>query len=68
MPGMQLRPYRAIFAARFLMMLQYRAAAFAGIVTQFWFGAINVMVQSDASGLNDAVGMWCRSGSRIRSL
>ena len=34
------RPYLAIFTARFLMMLQYRAAAVAGIVTQFWFGAI----------------------------
>jgi ABC-2 type transport system permease protein len=42
--GTGLRPYRAVFAARFLMMLQYRAAAFAGIVTQFWFGAINVLV------------------------
>jgi viologen exporter family transport system permease protein len=38
------RPYRAIFAARFLMMLQYRTAALAGIVTQFWFGAITIMV------------------------
>lgn len=41
---MRLRPYRAIFAARFLMMLQYRAAALAGIATQFWFGAIMIMV------------------------
>lgn len=39
----RVRPYLAIFAARFLMMLQYRAAALAGIVTQFWFGAIMVM-------------------------
>lgn len=37
------RPYIAIFGARFLMMLQYRAAALAGVVTQFWFGAIMVM-------------------------
>ena len=37
------RPYLAIFAARFLMLLQYRAAALAGIATQFWFGAIMVM-------------------------
>jgi ABC-2 type transport system permease protein len=43
MSGMRLRPYRAVFAARFLMMLQYRAAALAGIATQFWFGAIMVM-------------------------
>jgi len=40
------RPYLAIFAARFLMMLQYRAAAVAGILTQFWFGAIMVMALS----------------------
>jgi ABC-2 type transport system permease protein len=40
------RPYLAIFAARFLMMLQYRAAALAGIATQFWFGAIMVMALS----------------------
>lgn len=37
------RPYLAVFGARFLMMLQYRTAAFAGVVTQFWFGAIMVM-------------------------
>jgi ABC-2 type transport system permease protein len=40
------RPYLAIFAARFLMILQYRAAAVAGIVTQFWFGAIMIMALS----------------------
>jgi ABC-2 type transport system permease protein len=44
--GTLARPYLAIFAARFLMMLQYRAAALAGIATQFWFGAIMVMVLS----------------------
>jgi ABC-2 type transport system permease protein len=42
MLAMLLRPYLAILAARFLMMLQYRAAALAGIVTQFWWGAIMV--------------------------
>ncbi len=41
-----LRPYFAIFSARFLMMLQYRAAALAGIATQFWFGAIMIMALS----------------------
>jgi viologen exporter family transport system permease protein len=41
--GTVVRPYLAIFAARFSMLLQYRAAALAGIVTQFWFGAIMVM-------------------------
>src|SRR5262245_4997151 len=46
MLGIIARPYLAIFTARFLMMLQYRAAAIAGIVTQFWFGAIMVMALS----------------------
>ena len=44
MSSSMIRPYLTIFTARFLMLLQYRAAAFAGIVTQFWFGAIMVMV------------------------
>ena len=38
------RPYVAAFSARFLLMLQYRAAAFAGFVTQCWWGAIKIMV------------------------
>jgi ABC-2 type transport system permease protein len=42
----RVRPYLAIFAARFLMMLQYRAAALAGIATQFWFGAIMILALS----------------------
>ena len=46
MLGALLRPYVAIFSARFLMMLQYRAAALAGIATQFWFGAIMIMALS----------------------
>src|SRR5262245_23406478 len=43
MSRLAIRPYLTVFAARFLMMLQYRAAALAGVVTQFWFGAIMVM-------------------------
>lgn len=39
-----MRPYLAIVAARFQMLLQYRAAAFAGFVTQLFWGAIKVMV------------------------
>jgi ABC-2 type transport system permease protein len=39
-----LRPYRSAFAARFMLMLQYRAAALAGFVTQCWWGVIKVMV------------------------
>src|SRR5215470_18235501 len=40
------RPYLAIFTARFLMLLQYRAAALAGMATQFWFGAIMILALS----------------------
>lgn len=29
-----LRPYKAAFASRFLLMLQYRTAAYAGFATQ----------------------------------
>lgn len=39
-----LRPYLAVFAARFQQMLQYRTAAVAGFITQAWFGAIRVMI------------------------
>lgn len=38
------RPYAAAFAARFMLMLQYRAAALAGFATQCWWGGIKVMV------------------------
>lgn len=37
-------PYTAAFVARFVLMLQYRAAAIAGFTTQCWWGAIKVMV------------------------
>jgi ABC-2 type transport system permease protein len=33
-----------VFSARFLLMLQYRAAAFAGFLTQCWWGGIKIMV------------------------
>lgn len=46
MAAAALSPYLAIFAARFLMMLQYRAAALAGIVTQFWWGGILIAALS----------------------
>ncbi|HEX7761384.1 MAG TPA: hypothetical protein VF459_17900 [Caulobacteraceae bacterium] len=39
-----LRPYVAVFAGRFQLMLQYRAAALAGFVTQCWFGVIRIMI------------------------
>jgi ABC-2 type transport system permease protein len=39
-----LRPYAAVFAGRFQLMLQYRAAAMAGFATQLWFGVIRIMI------------------------
>ena len=42
--GAALRPYQAVVRARFSLLLQYRAAALAGFVTQCWWGAIKVMV------------------------
>jgi ABC-2 type transport system permease protein len=39
-----LRPYRAIVSARFRMLLQYRAAAIAGLWTQVVFGLILIML------------------------
>jgi ABC-2 type transport system permease protein len=38
------KPYLAIFAARFRMMLHYRAAAIAGLWTQIFFGLVMIMV------------------------
>jgi ABC-2 type transport system permease protein len=38
------RPYTAAFVARFVLMLQYRAAAIAGFATQCWWGGIKVMM------------------------
>jgi ABC-2 type transport system permease protein len=42
--GTALRPYFAVFRARFNLLLQYRAAALAGFGTQCWWGAIKIMV------------------------
>jgi ABC-2 type transport system permease protein len=42
--GSALRPYLAVFRARFHLLLQYRAAALAGFGTQCWWGAIKIMV------------------------
>ena len=38
------RPYAAVVAARARMLLQYRAAALAGLVTQLCFGFVLIMV------------------------
>ncbi len=41
---MRIRPYLTVFRMRFVLMLQYRAAAVAGFGTQCWWGLIKVMV------------------------
>ena len=39
-----MRPYLAIVSARFRMLLQYRAAAIAGLWTQVFFGLVLIMI------------------------
>ena len=39
-----MRPYAAILSARFRALLQYRAAAFAGLITQLFWGLIRMMI------------------------
>lgn len=39
-----MRGYWAVVSARYRMLLQYRAAAFAGFVTQMFWGAIRLMI------------------------
>jgi len=39
-----MRPYWAIISARFRVLLQYRAAAVAGLATQLFWGLIRVMI------------------------
>ena len=39
-----MRPYLAILSARFRMLLQYRAAALAGLWTQVFFGFVLIMI------------------------
>ncbi|AEI79999.1 ABC transport system permease protein [Cupriavidus necator N-1] len=43
-PRELVRPYLAAFRSRFLQMLQYRVAAYAGFLTQCWWGGIKVMI------------------------
>jgi ABC-2 type transport system permease protein len=38
------KPYATALSARFRMLLQYRAAAFAGVVTQVFFGMVRIMI------------------------
>ena len=44
MSARRLSPYRAILSARFRMLLQYRAAALAGLWTQIFFGLVLLMI------------------------
>jgi len=39
-----IRPYTSVFAGRFQLTLQYRAAALAGFATQMWFGVIRILI------------------------
>jgi ABC-2 type transport system permease protein len=39
-----LRPYLTVFAGRLQVTLQYRAAAFAGFITQCWFGIMRILI------------------------
>jgi ABC-2 type transport system permease protein len=40
----RLRAYRAVLSARYRTLLQYRSAAFAGLITQLFWGAIRLMI------------------------
>ena len=40
----ELRPFWAVVSARYRIILQYRAAAFAGFVTQLFWGAVRRMI------------------------
>ncbi len=44
LPSERMRPYAAAFRARFLRLLQYRTAAWAGFATQCWWGGIKIMI------------------------
>ena len=39
-----MKPYLAVLVSRFLTLLQYRAAAIAGVGTQLFFGLVRVMI------------------------
>ena len=57
-----MRKYLAFFRLRFSMDLQYRAAAFAGVITQFAWGTMEILMfrafyQADASRSNQGSGL-----------
>ena len=39
-----MKAYLSVFRLRFINGLQYRAAAFAGIATQFFWGIMHIMI------------------------
>jgi len=49
-----MNPYAAILSARFRTMLQYRAAALAGVWTQLFFGLVMIMVYEGFYASTDA--------------
>src|ERR1700751_3056456 len=59
-----LTPYLSVFTGRLEVTLQYRAAAFAGFITQCWFGIIRILIFAAfyAGGAPAAPGM-VRSGA-----
>jgi len=48
------RPYVALFMSRFQLLLQYRGAAIAGVVTQCWWAGIKVMILAAFYGASAA--------------
>lgn len=54
-----LRPYLSILIVRYQMLLQYRAAALAGLGTQVWWGGIMIMVMA---------GFYMTPGARVDQL
>jgi ABC-2 type transport system permease protein len=52
--GSALRPYAAVVGARFRMLLQYRAAAIAGLWTQVVFGLVLIMIYEGFYGSSAA--------------
>src|SRR5688572_29749347 len=49
-----LRPYVSLFVSRFQLVFQYRGAAFAGFVTQCWWGGLKVMILAAFYGASTA--------------
>ena len=55
--GLSFKPYLGIFKIRLVAGMQYRAAAWAGVATQFFWGAIQLIVFHafyESAGMNNA--------------